>query len=152
VITPEEAAAAATRGLERTDSSRRAARGGRAGTPRLVRTLDAYGHDYFLVPWHDTHGVIAIVQVDAASGETASLVVLPIAVSRLIPTQDDARRAVVTQLRQEPTGEPELVWRPCEETGSPFQPLYRVPLADGEVFVAVSGSIHRTLTPFAEEG
>ena len=138
MITPEKAVAAAARGLGRTAAS------GRAGTPLLVRSLAASVSDYFLVPWHDGGGVIALVQVDASSGETSSLVVLPLPVSRLIPTPDDARRAAAQT--GQPAGEPELVWRPCEETGSPFQPLYRVPVAGGEVFVAVSGSVHTTLT------
>ena len=145
MITPDQAVAAAARGLGRTAAS------GRAGIPLLVRGLEGSVSDYFIVPWHDGGGVIALVQVDAASGETSSLVVLPLAVSRLIPTPDDARRAVTAQTGQPAAGEPELVWRPCEETGSPFQPLYRVPVTGGEVFVAVSGSVHTTLTAFGPD-
>ena len=152
MITPTEAVGAAARGLERTDAGRRAAAGAQAGTPRLVRRLDASGRDYYLVPWEDSRGVVAIVHVDGASGEMASMVVLPIAVMRVIPTPDEARRAVANSLGQSPAGALELVWRPCRESASPFQPLYRVPLADGEAFVAVSGSVHRELTPFGKGG
>ena len=44
------------------------------------------------------------------------------------------------------------VAKPCQETGSPMQPLYRVPVAAGSVFVAVSGSVHHELTPFGQDG
>ena len=152
VITPADAVAAAARGLEGTEAGRRAAAGGRAGAPQLVRRLDAPGRDYYLVSWHDARGVVALIHVDGTGGEMVSRVVLPLAVTRLIPTPDDARRAVTSQLRQEPTGAPELVWCPCQETGSPMQPLYRVPVAAGSVFVAVSGSVHHELTPLGQDG
>src|SRR5262249_28431991 len=65
---------------------------------------------------------------------------------------DEARQAVAARLSQRVIGEPQLVWRPCRESASPFQPLYQVPIAGGEAFVSVDGSVYRSLTHFGKGG
>jgi hypothetical protein len=148
---------AARRGLDRIDARAdpamaRARLAGRAGTPLFVHRLDADHADYYLVPWHDERGIVAIVQVDARSGAMTSAVGLPSPSSRLVMTQDDARGAVSATFGERTTGQPDLVWQPCRESASPFQPLYRVPVEHGHVFVGIDGAVHRSLTPFGRGG
>lgn len=124
---------------------------GRTGEPLLVARLDGTGH-YWLVPWYDQGAITAVVQVDAASGRMLSAGRLPVPVQRIVPAPAEAAEAVARQCGQPPSGELRLVWRPCRESSSPLAPLYEVPTASGEVFVAVDGSVHRSLTPFGRGG
>lgn len=126
---------------------------GHAGQGSLVLRLDTTGRDYYLVPWRDGRGIVAVVQIDAESGTMASVAVLPKPLERLMVTPDEARQAVSKRLGQRALGRPELVWRPCRETASPLQPVYRVTTeGGGTAFVGVDGSVYLGLTPFGKGG
>jgi hypothetical protein len=127
--------------------------GGHAGIPLLVTRLDQPDRRYYLVPWQDQRGVVLVAQVDASSGEMASAAALPVPLSGVVMSPDEARRIVETQLKQRITGEPHLVWRPSHESPSPLQPLYHFTVeGGGDAFVGVDGSFYRRLTPFGRGG
>jgi len=157
LIEPAAAAAEARRGLDRVriddDPLLAAARAqGQAGAPILVARLDAPGQGYYLVPWQDARGILAVVQVDAESGMTSSVAALPAPLARLTMAPEEARRIASDRLGVRVVGEPALVWKACREAASPLQPLYRVAIVGGDAFVAVDGSVFRSLTPFAKGG
>lgn len=125
---------------------------GHAGEPLLIMRLNAPGQGYYLIPWLDERGIVLIVQVDAQSGLTAAVSGLSSPLQRLTMPPEDAKRLASDLLGVRVTGEPWLVWEPCREASSPFQPLYQVPVEDGNVFVSMDGSLHRNLTPFMKGG
>ncbi len=114
--------------------------------------IDAPGHDYYLVPWQSERGIVLIVQVDAQSGAMSAVAAPAAPLARLTVTSEDAQRIVSSRLGVRAIGEPRLVWRACRESTSTFQPLYQVPVEDGEVFVGADGSVYRSLTPFLKGG
>lgn len=105
-----------------------------------------------MVPWHDARGIVFVVQIDGETGAMSSAAVLATPLPRLAPGPDEAGRVVEDRLGDTVVGEPELVWRPCRESTSPWQPFYRVPLAAGEAFVGVDGSVFRHLTSLGRGG
>src|SRR5262245_17974992 len=153
-ISPEEAAQAVERGLHKIGNPEVGvvSASGHAGEPLFVTRLDEPNRDYYLVPWRDHRGIILVAMVDASRGEILSAAVLPNPHLTLAMTPDEVRRAVEIRLGRSILGEPRLVWRPCQESPSPVQPLYQVPLQEGDAFVGVDGSVYRSLTPFGSGG
>jgi hypothetical protein len=152
-ISSVAAAQAAERGLERIDLNGNpdvaaAHRGGHAGVPLFVARLDQPDRHYYLVPWVAERGITLLVQVDASSGEMSSFAVLPVPVRQLVMSPDEAKRAAEARLGRRATGDPKLVWRPSRESASPLQPLYQVPMENGQAFVGV----HHGLTSFGRGG
>jgi hypothetical protein len=157
LIDPATAIVEAKKGLDRLHiednpdlASARAA--GHAGEPVLVLRLDAPGQGYYLIPWQDERGIMLIVQVNAQNGMMTSASALSSPMQSLTIPPEDARRVVSDQLGVSVTGEPRLVWEACRESASPYQPLYQVPVADGDVFVSMDGSVHLNLTHFMKGG
>jgi hypothetical protein len=125
---------------------------GHAGVPVFVVRLDEPDQGYYLVPWQDRRGILLIVQVDARSGVMSSMATLQAPLTSLTISPEEAKSFVSDRLGVRVTGQPRLVWQPCRETASPFQPLYQVPVDNGYVFVTVDGTVHRRLTPFLQGG
>jgi hypothetical protein len=123
-----------------------------AEPPIMVRRLDVPGRDYYLVPWVAERGIVLVVQVDASTGVMSNAVPLPNPLSRLVISPEEAQRAVDESWHPSVMGEPRLVWCPCRESSSPFQPFYQIATEKGEAFVGVDGSVYPRLTPFGKGG
>jgi hypothetical protein len=132
------------------DAAIAAAATANAGRAVFVRRLDQPERSYFLVPWHDARGVVLVVQVDT-NGEMRSLAVFPKPVDHLVIPKEKVR-SLVAASSDRTAGDPELVWWPCRESTSPLQPLYRVPIGGGELYVTADGSIRERLTPLSKGG
>lgn len=157
MISPDAAVDAAKRGLEQVDMrgnpDMAAVRSsGDAGPPILVERLDKPGQPYYLVPWHDPRGVVLIVQVDATSGSMSSTALIKTPLPRLTISDGEAQKIVSEHLGVPVVGQPKLVWTPCRESASPFQPFYQVPIAGGQAFVDMLGTLHAHLTSFGKGG
>jgi hypothetical protein len=157
VISPEAAVVAARRELEQVDmrdnpnmAAVRAS--GDVGLPVLVERLDKPGQSYYLIPWHDPRGVMLIVQVDAQSGLMSSMAFAKAPLKRLTISDNEAQSIVSERLGVRSVGRPTLVWSPCRESASPFQPFYQVPIEGGQAFVDMLGTLHEHLTPFGKGG
>src|SRR5262245_4128588 len=87
----------------------------------LIRPLDVPDRDYYLVPWKAESGIVLIGQVDASTGVMSNAAPLPIPLSRLVMSPEEARRIVDERWHPSIIGEPRLVWCPCRESSSPFQ-------------------------------
>jgi hypothetical protein len=157
MITPEAAAAAAARALSNLNldddpGAAASLRAGHAGSSVFVRRIDVPDRDYYLVPWELGDRVTMVVQVDANSGVMASMAVLKPPIPAIVISPKQSVEVVEETLQESVTGEPEIVWEPARESASPLQPLYRVPIANGHVFVSSDGKVIRTLTPFGRGG
>jgi len=133
------------------DAARAALAEGNVDSAFLVARLDRPERSFYLAPWRDKRGVVLVAQVDAASGALNSLAVLPEPVGEVVISKERARSLVMAE-RGGVAGDPQLVWRPCRESMSPLQPLYRVPIEEGAAFVAMDGTIHDRLTPLGKGG
>lgn len=120
-------------------------------TPVFVRMLDRPNQSYYLAPWRSARGIVAIVQVDAASGAMRSAAMFPEPLVELLLPKDRAR-SLARAAGWPATGEPELVWRACRESTSPFHPLYRFESGQGEVYVTTNGMVCDRLTSLGRGG
>ena len=157
LVSPEAAIKAARQGLSQLHSSDQpgieaSLAAGQAGTPIYVSRCDQAGKGYYLVPWQEPGGISLIVQVDASTGQLASVAVPSIPQPTLVMSAEEARHHVNQKLALRVTAEPVLVWQPCRETASPFLPLYRVETEAGRVFVGMNGAVHQQLHSFMKGG
>lgn len=133
------------------DAARAALANGDVESAFLVARLDRPERSFYLAPWRDKSGVVLVAQVDAASGALSSVAVLPEPVDDVVISKERARSLVMAR-RGLVSGDPQLVWRPCRESTSPLQPLYRVPIEGGAAYVAMDGTVHDRLTPLGKGG
>lgn len=132
-------------------AARAAVANGDVDSAFLVARLDRPERSFYLAPWRDERGVVLVAQIDAASGALNSVVVLAEPVGDVLIPPERARSLVIAG-RGGAAGDPQLVWRPCRESMSPLQPLYRVPTEGGAAYVAMDGTIHDRLTPLGKGG
>lgn len=123
-----------------------------AGEPVLVRRPDAADLDYFLVPWQSADGIHLIVQVSAKTGSMLGAAQLDRPVLQMVMSDSEALRIAKLESGRPITDKPILMWRPCRESSSPYQPFYRIRTQDGDRFIGSDGSIHPALTPFEKGG
>ncbi|MDR3390979.1 MAG: hypothetical protein P4L77_04520 [Sulfuriferula sp.] len=125
---------------------------GHAGVPMLVTRLDVPERAYYLVPWQDDRGITLVIQIDAQTGVMSSAAALAAPQQHIVISPEQAQRIASDTLGVQAVDTPQLVWQACRETGSPFQPLYLIPVVDSHVFVAMNGTAYRQLTPFIKGG
>jgi len=157
MITPETAAACARRELSRVNldyepGAAKARDEGRAGQPLFVKRVDLPDADYYLVPWEVDDRIEIVLQISASGGAMSSMAVLKPPVSRLLMSPRQSVEAVREAMQVSITGDPEVIWEPSRESATPLQPLYRVPVSGGYVFVLSDGRVLRGLTPFGRGG
>lgn len=150
MVSPETAIEAAQQGLAQLNTTDQpgieaSLAAGQPGTPVYVSRCDQAGDGYYLVPWQEARGISLIVQVDASTGQLASVAVPSTPQPALVMSAEEARHHVSQQLALRVTAEPVLVWQACRETASPFLPLYRVDTEAGAVFVGMNGAVHHQL-------
>jgi hypothetical protein len=130
-----------------------------AGSSSLVRRLepDRRGRSYYITPVFHGEAFWAAVAVDASSGEPLCLTrnrgYLPLpepseVEEALAYAQARGAHAFAEELvRGRFTVSTPLVWRPCRESTTPFQPFQRI-TADGRtLYRDVRGRVHSRLTP-----
>jgi hypothetical protein len=119
--------------------------------PIFVRRLDRPEQSSYLVPWRDARGIAAVIQIDAATGAMQSVAVFAAPLMELVLPEERAR-ALATATFGPIIGDAELVWRPCRESTSALQPLYRFETGQGEIYVTANGVASDHLTPLGNGG
>ena len=125
-----------------------------------MQRLDRDDTFYSLVPYRTSAGVVAIVSVDARSGEYRQAIFLTKTRRDFIALgPDDALERVAGRriefgdgrvrllMRREAMSlYPHLVWRPCRESLSPYLPFYMFTAGSHQLYVRVDGAIFSSLT------
>jgi hypothetical protein len=129
------------------------------GEPRLVQRLDAVDEYYQLVPL-ERGGTVAFARVDALRGtflgvSGASADALE---SHVLSATEDVERALVGRIADDCsnyasvlregsfTVHPTLVWRPCRESTSPYDPFHQIDAAGRVYYVDGRNRIYSSLT------
>lgn len=131
-----------------------AVREGYPGQPLFVNRIDVPNTFYYLVPWHALNGTYdLLIRIDAISRKYLGLVQFQ---KSHQPYFLDAREALQKAQTVAPLSNDadiRCVWRPCEQTTTPFSPLYEIATAEGAVlYIDMSGRIYDELTPLGEGG
>jgi hypothetical protein len=163
LISPAQAQAKATAGLYATpwiDKASPAAERDEltAAQPLLVQRVDRQDSDYYLVPFNINDLTVIVVIVDAKSGRFKECAKMgrPDVYPKVNATQ--ARQLLVTYLSatsqngSTPSPSLQLVWRPCQQTQSPYEPLWRVQSHSSQWFVDQNGVVHPQITEIQLKG
>ncbi len=142
----------------------------RIGTPRLVRRLDGFCDDYYLVPLLKANGQSAVLaRIDAPTGKYLdslyyfdSPFLIDEATLEDVPTQKDLIETIVParliemgkkkwvtpfqeQIRSK-RNPPEMVWLPCKQSISAFLPFFVIKAGKDRFFVRIDGRVFWNLT------
>jgi hypothetical protein len=131
-----------------------------AGRPLLVRRLDREKSYYYIVPFGEEGRETARLIVDAQTAEFGEAIAIEAQESWLAPfikperSMDlwSARLASLpaVRARQIPPGsvrlDPGLVWKPCDQSTTPFLPFYQVGVGDDVVYLRIDGEPFEELT------
>ena len=135
-----------------------ALQGTRAASAHLVQRLDRRDNFYYLIEMHRNGVPTAILRADALDGTfhgALSLANVPRA--PIISAADAtaaARRAVID--RGDGQGRivlrdgafslyPTLVWRPCQESRSPYYPFHQITVGADTIYVGYDGRVYASL-------
>ncbi len=164
LISVDEAVATANRGLTRHLRSNpvcpmtSALRGARAVSAQLVRRLDLPGEFYHLILLHRGGAPSAVVRGDgfhggvlgagSLDGVTHEPIIAPeaalAAARQALLDPGDGRARIVSgdgAFHIEPT----LVWRPCQESRSPYYPFHEITVGSDTVYVGHDGTVYPIL-------
>ncbi len=129
----------------------RAMKGARAGAPLLVERLDRKNSFYYIVPFERAADATLLVMIDARTGEFNEAVPLPHPSAYPPVSADEAKKILAASPGSVmPKGElarlrPSLVWKPSEQSQSPFEPLWRFVTGLGVRYVDQKGKVHTSI-------
>jgi hypothetical protein len=140
---------------------RAALRQANAGTPLLVHRLDRLQSFYYLVPFKRRRTVTVQALVDPGSGEfleaqagddgkrslplaAAPSVVMDLVSRRRLDVVGWRRHALLR--REGLSVSSTLVWKPCQESLSPYLPFTMVTYGDRQIYVRADGEVFTALT------
>lgn len=119
-------------------------------TPLLVQRVDKSNAFYYLVPLNGADQTLLVVMVDAFSGRFKEAAKLS---SPGVYPRIDVDRAIAIMRAQLPPAQqmtplsaaPSLVWRPCRQSQSPFEPLWHLRIGAQSGYVDQNGRLSGTL-------
>jgi hypothetical protein len=117
----------------------------------LVERLDRENDHYYITPFADKKETIrSLVSIDARSGNYKQSFLLAensippylknmdkTAILELLGPQHDAQTVIV---------HPNMVWKPCEQSLSPYWPFHMVTVKDTTLYIRIDGRIFTALT------
>ena len=164
LIAPEEALQIAARGLEVHTRSGQlcsltpALKGARPVSAHLVQRLDRRDEFYYLITVHQEDKPTAILRGDGLYGTFQGALSLAGADRSPIIEREAALAAARTAVIDLGDGSgriplrdgafcvsPTLVWRPCQESRSPYYPFYQITVGGVTIYVGYDGRVYSTL-------
>jgi hypothetical protein len=122
--------------------------------PLLVHRLDRAGADYYIVPaGRSPNAATAAVAIDSETGTYLEAAGAGAGGSLLFLDAAGARAALAAKDPDFPWQDvllenvpPDLVWKSCKESRSPFYPFYRFAARSTEAYVRTDGRVFMSLT------
>jgi hypothetical protein len=129
-----------------------------AAQPLLVQWMDRKDTFYYLVPFNLKDQTIIVVIIDAITGrfKECSELRQPGIYPKVNASR--AEKIILTHLQAQkpnvssPTAPPHLVWKPCEQTQSPYEPLWCIQIDSTHWFIDQNGKIHPRITEIQMKG
>lgn len=135
-----------------------AVRDAHAAETHLVQRLDHVDEFYYLVTLRRGQAATAVARVDALHGTFLGVHALPEGARTHIVNRDAALHALRGQLvdlgsalGRVPLREgaycfyPALVWRPCQESRSPYYPFHQITIGSSIIYVGYDGRVYSKL-------
>jgi hypothetical protein len=130
----------------------------RAGEPLLVQRVDRHDSFYYLVPFKAKKKTWVVVIVDAATGRfKESAKIRPAGIYPKISSTQAEKilgKRLQRNLSKSPLSlpPPMLVWRPCLQTQSPYEPLWRFRLEADVWFIDQTGKVYQQIEELPLKG
>lgn len=125
----------------------------------LVQRLDLEDSFYYLVPIAGRTRASAVLSVDAVQGGFRGGHLLASRANWTLPTRKQVEARILAEpialggelgrLKVRPEAlcvYPIMVWRPCQESRSPYYPFYMVTVGSHQLFVGYDGTVYSQLT------
>lgn len=129
-------------------------------TPTLVQRIDREDSYYYIVTLgvgtRDTARII-VDAFDASTHEIAGVTEENASLPRMLETRDAMDRLFIVANECKPKWEtpmrrglvglhPVLVWKPCQQSSSPFMPFHQFSIGTGFVYLRIDGRLSAGLT------
>jgi hypothetical protein len=130
----------------------------KAGEPLLVQRIDKKDSYYYIVPFNRNDKTTLVVNIDAKTGKLreTSYMREPMRYPRV--NQEDAKKILIGYLKdkkiEKPLSmkDPELVWRPCHQTQSPYEPLWKIQIGSDVWFIDQKGKVYEKIIEIKLKG
>jgi hypothetical protein len=123
----------------------------KAGDPLLVERIDRKDSFYYIVPFERDGRATLLIIIDARTGDFKEAVPLKEPSHYPSITKERATK-ILTDFLQDPKAKeeinrvrPSLVWKPSEQSQSPYEPLWRFILEKGEWYIDQKGNVHQSI-------
>jgi hypothetical protein len=134
----------------------------KATSPILVQRLDLPDTYYYLVPMATNEGVTALLSIDGLYGDFHGGQAFAKPIKDFIKQSSEAKASIIKRLIKTPVElgkrqgklilreealcfHPTMVWRPCQESRSPYYPFYMINAGDRRIYVGYDGKVHTSL-------
>lgn len=170
LITAEEAIEYALRGIEVHELVEDpifapALEGAQPAEPILVQHLDVPDTFYYLVPMEKSGGITALLSVNGLYGNFEGGQAFRKPVRKLFLTRQDIVERLLgspvelgEKLGRAPLREgafcfyPIMVWKPCQESRSPYYPFHMITVGNWRIYVGYDGTVYSELHDFGPGG
>jgi hypothetical protein len=121
------------------------------GDPLLVRRIDRTSAYYYLVPFNSDDFTAMVVIIDAKNGrfKECSRMAKPEVYPKVNAKQAiqilSAHLNMIAHDCSLTNAKLRLVWRPCEQTQSPYEPLWRIQIHSNQWFIDQKGILHNEI-------
>lgn len=122
-----------------------------SGIPSLVQRIDRKNEFYYLVPLLRGEKVVAVVILDAKNGQFMEMSQVRESEEYFLLQEVEAKEILLHKLAQKKWRKKKiisssLVWQPCEQTQSPYAPLWKFIINKHEFFVSQDKKVFDKLT------
>jgi hypothetical protein len=167
ILTPNQAIASAMSGIQDAGLADRSPwndnlAAATPGVPVLVQRLEVADSFYYIVPVRSNLNRVAVLScVDARFGDFRQSATIPAGgdawvglnfdaqlafteiVGKTITLDDDVTKIIVR--KEASSVHPTLVWKPCQESLSPYYPFVMITVGDYRVYIRVDGAVFTKL-------
>ena len=130
------------------------------GDGLLIQSLDVQDGLYYLVSIQDREGILATVMIHGRSGHLLGVQINEDPVRSIMVSSDEARKRILARryiyyddnresipiCKEKLSHTSVLVWRPCLQSLSPYQPFHLFTMGKDRVYVSHDGQIYPELT------
>jgi RNase H-fold protein (predicted Holliday junction resolvase) len=122
----------------------------RAATPLLVQWIDRTENYYYIVPFNRNKVTTLLIMIDAITGrfKRSSYLRTPFAFPRIdkkTATNILKKYFLKTKQNAEKISDPQAVWKPCEQTQSPYEPLWKIIVENNDWYIDQKGKVYERI-------
>jgi len=130
----------------------------KAGEPLLVQRIDKKDSYYYIVPFNRDDRTTLLVNIDAKTGKFKETSYLREPMRYPAVNLEDAKNILIGYLKDKKAGKPllmktpKLVWRPCHQSQSSYEPLWKIQIGSDVWFIDQKGKVYEKIIEIKLKG